>query len=152
MSLVGKIIHFVIEKQAAKKTLSELQSNLRASASIVAERMRSAADTPTNRGQASHLTGIERWAQPRLRVFLGDKLVQDEYDSYRPSADLNMAAQAKAFSDTRAATLELIAALQKAGAPGAQTTPHNDIGQLSLRGWLMYLENHSKSESAGLKS
>lgn len=152
MSLIGKIIRFVIERQAAKKSLSILQSDLRASKSIVAERIRSAADTRPNRGQASHLIGIERWAQPRLRVFLGDKLLQDEYDSYRPSVDLDMAALAKAFTAARAATLELIDALQKAGTSGTQAVPHNSLGQLSLRGWLMYLENHGKSESSGLKS
>jgi hypothetical protein len=152
MSLIGKIIRFVIEKKAAKKELSILRNDLRTSSKTVAERMRSAADTRENRGQASHLTGIERWAQPRLRVFLGEKPVEGEYNGYRPSQDLNMAAQARAFSETRAATLDLIAALEKATIPDTQTVPHNDLGQLSLRGWLMYLESHANRESLGLKS
>ncbi len=152
MSLIGKIIRFVIEKKAAKKKLNILQNDLRTSSQRVAERIRSAADTRENRGQASHLTGIERWAQPRLRVFLGDQLVQEEYNGYRPSQGLNMAAQARAFSETRTATLNLIAALEKAKIPDTQTVPHNDLGQLSLRGWLLYLESHANRESLGLKS
>ena len=103
-------------------------------------------------GLLRHITGIERWGQKRLQVFLGEPLVDDEYDGYRPGKDLDLDGQRAAFCETREETVELVHQLKQANVPDSVTVAHNDFGPLSARGWLRYLDAHASLESKKLRS
>ena len=84
MSLIGKIIHAFIERGAGRLSINEIKTKLTETEAVITDRILKAADTPKNRDMASHLIGIERWAQKRLSVTVGEPLVIEEYDAYRP--------------------------------------------------------------------
>ena len=151
MSLISTILHFVISRSAAKFSLDELQTRLKLSSESVAGRIEQASDTPANRGQACHLIGIERWGQRRLRSALGEPLVMDEYDPDRPGDDQPLQALSSLFVETRQQTLALIDELKKVPGIENKLIPHNEIGDLTVRGWLFYLDSHANRESQNIK-
>lgn len=150
MSWIGTAIAYVVERQAGGKTVDELIAKLAASGAAVAERMARAADTPGNRDVAAHIIGIERWGAQRLRTALGDVALADEYDGYRPGMEQDMAAMAEAFAEAREQTIAL--AHQAANLPSSVTARHNDLGDLSVKGWLGYLGSHATRELRRLRS
>jgi hypothetical protein len=151
MSLIGKIIHAFNERGAARLSLIEIKGKLAQSEVVITERILKAADTPKNRNLASHLIGIERWAQKRLRVALGELLVIEEYDAYRPGTALAMEELSKTFQSTRQATLNLVDELEQAKVDVTTLIPHNELGTLTVKGWLFYLVSHGLRESQGIK-
>jgi hypothetical protein len=151
MSLIGKLLHFVMERSAGKTNLDELQTKLQTASAGLASQMEKGADTPDNRQRASHVIGIERWSQRRLRTLLGEPLVMDEYDSYRPSPDLTLKALGAEFTAARQQTLALIQELRQANCVEGKTVPHNEIGNLSVLGWLVYINSHAAREAQGIK-
>ena len=88
---------------------------------------------------------IERWSARRLRTALGDTMTADEYDGYRPSTGMDMAALAEAFAAAREETIAL--AERAADLPESVVVRHNDLGELNVKGWLVYIENHATRES-----
>jgi hypothetical protein len=76
---------------------------------------------------------------------LGESAVSDEYDGYRPSAELDMAALTQAFVRTRAETVAL--ANRAANLPESVTAPHNDMGDISMGAWLVYLNGRADRET-----
>jgi hypothetical protein len=151
MSIIGKLLHFVMERSAGKTNLDELQTKLQAASAGLSRQMENGADTPDNRQRASHVIGIERWSQRRLRTLLGEPLVMDEYDSYRPSSDLNLKALGAEFTAARQQTLALIKELRQANCIADKTVPHNEMGNLSVLGWLVYINSHAAREAQGIK-
>jgi hypothetical protein len=151
MSLIGKLLHFYMERSAAKSSLDELQTRLQLAGVRLVSRMEKGADTPADRERARHVIGMERWSQHRLRSLLGEPLVMDEYDGYRPQPDLPLITLGGEFSAARVQTLALIQELRKAGGVEGKTVPHNDMGDLSVRGWLVYLNAHSTRELQGIR-
>jgi hypothetical protein len=147
MSALDNILRSVIEWPARNKSLADLGHQLDKTGVSIAQRFRQGADNERNRERIAHITGIERWGQRRLRVALGEPLVMDEYDGYRPDKALGVPQLAEAFAQTRAETLDLIRRLRAAAIPPTRTVPHNQFGDLSLRAWLAYLENHAWRES-----
>jgi hypothetical protein len=145
MSWIGNLIRNVTERRAAGQPAGQLIERLTESGQAVAERMARAADTPRNRDAAAHIIGIERWSARRLRTALGDTVVNDEYDAYRPSIDREMTALAETFAEAREQTIAL--AHQAINLPPSVTARHNDLGDLSVKGWLIYIENHAARES-----
>jgi hypothetical protein len=145
MSLIGTVLRTITERQAAGKSTADLLSGLEESAGEITQRLATAADTPGNREVAAHVIGIERWGDRRLRVALGEPMVSDEYDDYRPSLDTDMAAMAELFAQTRAETVAL--AHRAAALPESATAPHNDMGDISVGAWLIYLRDHADRET-----
>jgi hypothetical protein len=145
MSWAGKLLGLYTRRRAAGRTARQLIDELASSGETVVERMARAADTPRHRKAAAHIIGIERWSARRLRTALGDTVVTDEYDGYRPSAALDMAALAGAFAEARQQTVAL--AERAADLPDSVTVRHNELGELSVRAWLTYIENHATRES-----
>ena len=72
----------------------------------------------------------------------------DEYDGYAPSEHLSMEELAAEFKQTRATTTALVHELQGRGIPLSAKVKHNEAGDLSLGGWLFYIENHTGRETA----
>jgi hypothetical protein len=135
-----------VERPARKKTPADLQAMLEASMLKVEQRLMAAPDTPKNRDQIRHIVGIERWGQGRLRAALGQPLVMDEMNQYLPSDSLPWNELTASFSATRKETLELTRKVIKEGAL-SKVVPHNQFGDLSVRGWLMYIDTHARFES-----
>ncbi len=103
-------------------------------------------DNEPNRRLLSHITGIERWGQSRLRAALGEPLIMDEYDGYRPPREAGWPELQAAFRSTRQQTVELASQLEPAIAAGVKV-PHNQYGPLSVRSWLRYLDMHANLEA-----
>jgi len=145
-SIVEAAAGIFIERPGNAKSLDEWQSALAASGDAIDQRAGSAKNPVQASIVLRHISGIERWGQRRLQVFLGAPALADEYDGYRPGTDLSRDEQRAFFRETRAATLALVDALKRT--PNApETVRHNDYGPLTVRGWLRYLEIHASLES-----
>jgi hypothetical protein len=151
MDPIGKLLGFFAERGAKGKDYDALATRLEDEGKIVAAKMAEVADTPHNRHQAGHMIGIERWGQSRLRTLLGEPLVMDEYDGYRPNQEESMAALTQLFITTRAGTIALLRSLQQAGIPLTKQAPHNQLGPLSVGGWVVYLTQHATRERIVLR-
>lgn len=147
MSLIGFFFRTFYETAAKKHSYESLLQQLEENKQKVYERMSNARPSTFNRSRAAHVIGIERWGIQRLRVLLGEPLVIDEYDGYAPSEQLTMEQFAEAFMKTRAETMNVVRELQRRGVALTQTVKHNEVGDLSARGWIFYLENHMGRET-----
>ena len=147
MNLFGRVFRFISESRARTLSLEAAARRLEASGPALAARMGAASPTPRTLEQARHIIGIERWGQARLRRLLGGPIANDEYDSYRPNDLAALPALADAFAATRAETVALVRALRQAGKTGDETAAHNELGELSILGWVVYLDDHAIRES-----
>jgi hypothetical protein len=147
MSLIGFGFRTFYEWMAKQHTYATLMHEMEKNEAVTYNRMVNATASSFNRSRVAHVIGIERWAAHRLCVLLGEPLVMDEYDGYAPSEALSMAALAEEFKSTRTATKALMNELQSKGVDLTQTVKHNEAGDLSLRGWLFYIENHTGRET-----
>jgi hypothetical protein len=127
--------------------LADLRDKLADGAKPIVERMERAADTPRQRKTANHVYGIEGWGQARLRVALGAPLVLDVHRDYLLEPEMTPAEIGIAFRGRRAATVALVQELIDAGVDPATTVTHNGLGELSVAGWLSYLDQHAERES-----
>ncbi len=146
-SLKSWLVGFVVERPVKKLTLAELATRLETSGQQTEQRIVVARDTPANRERVRHIVGIERWDQRRLRVALGEPPLTDEYDDYRPAPDFDRQVE---FRAARRETVALVHQIEEAGADVIQIR-HNQIGDLSVRGWLRYLTLHADLESKRLR-
>lgn len=119
---------------------------LQASGQQIQQRLHHLPDSDWNRRVLSHIISIERWSQRRLRVALGELFVHDEYDGYRPPRDATWDILKSAFFDVRRETVRLVGALERADAAEGRV-PHNSYGDLTVRGWLRYVDVHASFES-----
>ena len=153
MSIVQRLIGMgrrpMAEREARGKGLEQLASELEASGTVMDARMARAKDTPGNRDAVAHWVGIERWGQRRLRVALGEPFIEDGHRPYRPDEATGIQALRRDFAETRAETVALAHRLREAGVDPATTVRHNDLGDLTVRGWLAYLIQHPEQESRG---
>ena len=150
-AISGFIAHQFIEKPANKKSVADLASELALGSQTIDERAANAGNKENAKAVLRHLTGIERWGQRRLRVFLGDKPASDEYDGYRPSADLTLEEMRAAFRSTRTETVKLAERLARSKVAPDATVEHNSFGPISLRAWLGYLQTHANWESKKMR-
>jgi len=137
------------ERHARARAIAELADELEASGQELDRRMKGRPDTPGNREAGAHWVGIERWGQRRLRVALGEPFVEDTYHPYRPDLDEDFEALRGAFAETRAETVALARCLAENGVDPEMIVRHNDLGDLSVGGWLAYLIQHPDQESRG---
>lgn len=145
------VANLIIERPAKNKSLEQWRDQLSKTGVKIEQRAAAVPDSAKARNVMRHITGIERWGQSRLRVFLGAPYVRDEYDTYRPDATLNLKEQIAAFHETRAETIELVRRLEAAGSALPAAVEHNDFGPLSARGWLAYLNSHASREITRIK-
>jgi hypothetical protein len=151
MSFVGKLIHFVLERNAKNSSLDDLSQTLEKDGVTLTNKLSASADTPANRTAVGHVIGIERWGQNRLKTALGSPLVMDEYDGYRPDGNQAFDELSLLFAETRGDTLALIRQLKAAGV-GDQQVLHNQMGNLTVKAWLGYLSTHANRELGGIKN
>jgi hypothetical protein len=147
---IGRVFNFFIERQAKKTKLAELAGRLEAGGERLEQRLAQASDSQKNRKKLSHVIGIERWGQRRLQAALGEPLLRDEYDGYRPAPELDWQGLQVEFQTTRQETVALARQLEQAGAEDTRVR-HNEMEELSTRGWLHYLNGHADMECKRLK-
>lgn len=136
----------LLEKPARRIPLVKAAAQMEASGQRVLLHLSNMSDSPKNRRRLTHIIGIERWGQSRLLTALGDPLVMQEYDLFRPAETMDWMTLREIFRETRNTTLTLVSKLDAAGA--AQILiPHNSLGPLSVGAWLRYLTLHAEIES-----
>lgn len=144
--MIGMVLRPLAERQARGRSGEAFAADLERSGRKVQGRFERAEDTPGNREAVNHIVGIERWGQRRLRVALGEPPVSDAYRGYRLPEGADLKALAQAFTETRRETVRLALELGRAD-PGLKTrVAHNDLGELSVGGWLAYLGAHASRE------
>lgn len=144
-------ITMIMERPARKLDLAGHAHQLHQSGNALARRLATMADSERNRQVLSHIIGIERWSQRRLRVPLGEPYLKDEYDGYRPNRDTSWPELKIQFHTTRSASVDLAVALQADDVDPATIVKHNNYGPLTVRGWLHYINMHANLESKRLK-
>jgi hypothetical protein len=150
-AIMGAAAGVFIERPGRAKSYSEWKEALATSGAAIDARAAAAKDPVQASKVLRHISGIERWGQRRLRILLGEPPIADEYNGYRPGADLSLDEQRAFFGETRAATLALIDQLKAASVGDGVTAPHNDFGPLIARGWLCYLDMHASRESKKIR-
>jgi hypothetical protein len=141
----------VIERPVRNLTLRDLYHQLDQSRKQMDEQLAVCSDTSSNRRQLTHLIGIERWGQRRLRVALGEPFLLEEYDHYRPSNERTWDELKNEWENTRQGTLNLVNQLIQAILPEGVKVIHNQYGPLSIKAWLRYLDVHASSEGKRIK-
>ncbi len=149
--VIGGVLRPMLERQAKGRSVQEFAGLLEHSGAEVAKRLQGAPDTPHNREVANHIVGIERWGQRRLRVALGEPPIMDSYRGYRLPEGVDLEALRSAFTNTRRDTVELARELGFTDPQSQRKVRHNDFGELSVGGWLAYLDGHAKRESTRIK-
>lgn len=150
-TLTGAASNLVLEQPFKNKDMVAIAQELDLAGGRLKRTFAAANDNPDNCRLLSHIVGIERWGQSRLRVALGEPLTMDEYDSYRPPREATWPVLQDAFSETRQQTVAVVQALGKANVADVKV-PHNQFGPLSMRSWLRYLNMHANLEAKKLKS
>lgn len=150
-SLRDVIVRLVVERPAMRRSTAAWAEALAASGAQLKARMAASADTPANCQHLRHIIGLERWGQRRMRVALGEPFINDEMDDYQPPVDLNLSELIDVFLNTRDETVHL--ARRCAADPRAESAivHHNQLGPLSIRGWLRYLDLHANLEARRLR-
>jgi hypothetical protein len=144
------IQHFIalliIELPARAAGLDRLITRLEKNGQALEKRFLKTNDRPANQQILTHMIGIERWGQRRLRVALGEALVPEEYDHYRPEQQDWRKLQ-ETFLSVRQETVSLGKSLRMAGVDPNTSIHHNQFGEISLLGWFYYLNLHASIES-----
>ena len=150
MRLRESITNLFLERPFRNLSAAQMAQRLELDGRTLERTFAAAKDNESNRKLLSHVSGIERWGQSRLRVALGEPLVMDEYDGYRPAAAVSWAELQDAFHSTRQQTVALAGQLDQPVTSGVKV-PHNQFGPLTLRSWLRYLDIHANMEAKKLR-
>ncbi len=140
------IVWFLFELPANFLGLDRLIRQLEKSGQGLTGRVAHVKGYPRNQEVIAHIIGIERWGQRRLSVALGEPLLAEEYEAYRPSHKEWAQLQA-ALAKVRQETVSLCKSLRMAGVDPRLRVRHNQFGELSLLAWLFYLILHAQIES-----
>lgn len=150
MGLKEKIYSFAadlfFERPVKGKSYADLSRLLDDAGKSISARLDGKKHTEFNHRVLTHIIGIERWGQSRLRTLLGAPLIQEEYTAHRPPRDIPWADLIEQFRATRAESVALAAQLESASVGPDKTAPHNQFGPLTARGWLRYLRTHASRE------
>lgn len=134
----------VLNLVAEQRDMALLTEGLRQSAEKIYHKVKAAEPNSHNHQIFTHIIGIERWGQNRLKVALGEPLVMDEYNGYRPARERAWDALIDDFVKTRQETIAIAKQIARTSSP--PLIPHNTLGDLSVEAWLMYLQLHADGE------
>jgi hypothetical protein len=139
----------VLERPARHQGLAAQIAGLERAGRKLEARLYNAAGTAKDREVLRHIIGIERWGQRRLEGVAAGAAsaaaVSDAHQPYGPAAETSWDALIEAFVATRAQTVRLARGFSDA--QSGSKVSHNDIGPLSVGGWLRYLRFHATFES-----
>lgn len=150
MSLLQKMIGAALRPRVRAKakglSYQDVIAALETSRDRLMPRIAAARDTAGNREALNHFVGIERWSLSRLRVAQGAPFVLDSYRGYRLPDTASLADLQQAFRDVREEAVALARELAAAGVDPTITVTHNDLRDLSVIEWFVYLIDHSSRE------
>lgn len=149
--LLGAGLRPRIRARARGKSIGELAMQLEASFRDLEPVYARAKDVPGNREAFNHWIGIERWSRSRLRVAQGAPFTPDTYHRYREPEGASLDELRAAFRQVRAETVALARELESAGVDPDLQIASNDLGDLSVREWLEYIDDHSRRERIRLR-
>ena len=153
MGLKERLSHFAgrvyFDRPARKLSLAEHAAELRRSGEDLRARLARAEGDEKQWARLRHVIGIERWAQSRLRVFLGAAFVSAGHRVHLPAEDASWAELVREFGEMRAETVAIAERLAAESATGA--VGHNQFGELSAHGWLRYVNGHALRELRRVK-
>jgi hypothetical protein len=144
--VMGLAVGLMIERPARKQRFADIITGLETTGHQIADRIRRASPGKVNVRQVRHVVGIERWSQRRLRVALGERPTLDEYDGYQPPEDADWDTLLAEWEATRRETVALARTLAEKSTDDVRIR-HNQMGPLSVRGWLIYLSRHATRET-----
>lgn len=153
MSFITNIVsNLMLERPSRKKSYADYVAMFESKGKEIERKANSAADNDKNRRRLSHIIGIERWGQSRVRVALGDPFVEEEYaPRHRPAKETSWDDLKRQFVETRAASVALVQELSAENAPADLQIKHNSFGEISTKAWLHYLQFHASTEARSLK-
>lgn len=149
-TLLHVVTALVFERPVRGLDADSMRNRLIQSGDAMVSAIRTAGDITANQDTATHIIGIERWGQARLRDALNGSYTSEEYDGYRP-ASAPITQLADLMQTTRAETVAVLAQLVSAGIPLTTTIPHNTFGDMTVAGWLQYIQGHGAIESRKLR-
>lgn len=141
----------LIEQPARKRSVGDWHHRFKESGEQIKQLLDRTEDSERNRRVLNHVIGIERWGQRRLRVGLGEPFIKEEYNGYRPARETSWDELKQQFDETRAETAALLKKFETEGINITQTVNHNQYGDLSLLGWMRYLDVHASLEVKKLR-
>lgn len=144
--------YLLLERPARRWTMSAWGEKLSADGESISQKLNKKPDSEQNRRVLSHIIGIERWGQSRLRVGLGEPFKEEEYNVYRPSRNRSWEQLKTEFLITRRKTVALAGELDNQQIDQFLRVKHNRYGNITLGAWLRYLDMHANLESKRLKT
>ena len=150
MALRETITNRFLERPFKTLSAEQMAQRLELAGRTLERTFAAAKASESNRQLLNHIAGIERWGQSRLRVVLGEPLLMDEYDGYRPPRESSWTELQDAFHSVRQQTVALASQLGPAVEAGLRV-PHNQFGSLTVRSWLRYLDMHANLEAKKLR-
>ena len=152
MSFMKRFVtNLFLERPARNKSYGDYVGILEKKGEAIAKRASHKSDLEWNRRMLSHIIGIERWCQSRIRVALGEPFIEEEYNGYRPSKEVGWEAMKAQFAETRATSVALARELSAENPSTDIKILHNQFGDVSVRGWLHYMQFHATQEAKRLK-
>lgn len=152
MSLFARIFRpLMIERPARKHDYAGWARQLAQAGAEREAQYANSADSEENRQALSHVIGIERWAQKRASVALGEPLVEEEYEVHRPGKESSWEELQQQFISARAQSVTLAEQLASKQIPITTTVKHNQFEDVTMRGWLRYISMHADFESKAIK-
>ncbi|MGB1249862.1 MAG: DinB family protein [Candidatus Promineifilaceae bacterium] len=153
MSFITRIVtNLLLERPARKKDYAAFVKIYETKGRAIQDKLGGAQDNEKNNKTLSHIIGIERWGQSRLRVAMGDPFIDEEYDvRHRPARDTSWSDLKSQFAETRAGSVALIREFSAENIPASTKIAHNQFGEVSIGAWLQYLQFHASTEARGIK-
>jgi hypothetical protein len=145
------IVPLFVENPAQKQSFAQLTLRLEQSQTLIANRTNAVKTQNLEKHRATmrHIIGIERWGTARLKVALGEAFKPDGQKDYHPDASQDLTALLEDFTSTRLETLRTAKLIEQQN-PSLKVL-HNNLGELSMKGWLQYLNIHAEIESRKLR-
>lgn len=103
---------------------------------------------PTTQHHAlwTHIIGIEIWSQKKLATLLGEPDGATDYDPYRPPKDTPWDDLYPMLQKARQDTIALAKRLEQAKISDDAVVFHKGWGNLTAKGWLLYIITHADFE------
>lgn len=150
--LIGAALRPRVKARARNKSYQDVIGDLESSRDRLMPKIAAAKDSAANREALNHFVGIESWSLSRIRVAQGAEFVLDSHRGYRLPASATLLELQQAFRDVRAEAVALATQLRDDGVDGSVTIQHNDLGELSVVEWFVYLIDHSSREIVRIRT
>lgn len=149
--IFGILFSRYLEIKGRGKNIQEWMETIQASGLDLIEGYTKVTDSEKNRKQLSHVIGIEKWSNRRLEVALGEPFLEGEYNDFRPARETDWEELQSQFRETREETVLNVARLITEDVDPTTKIKHNQMGDLTVLGWLNYIDTHATFESGQIK-